>query len=64
MVRFCSSGYNPTMIPAILGTLLLMNLAAFENVLKRHHPAANTLFIIGSILLILAIFKFVPAESF
>lgn len=52
------------MIPAILGTLLLMNLAAFENVLKRHHPAANTLFIIGSILLILAIFKYVPAESF
>lgn len=52
------------MIPAILGTLLLMNIAAVENLLKGKHPMAMTGFIIGSILLILAIFKFVPAESF
>lgn len=52
------------MIPAILGTLLLMNLAAIENVLKRHHPAANACFILLSLILIALIFKYVPAESF
>lgn len=52
------------MIPAILGALLLMNIAAVENLLKCKHPMAMTGFILGSLILIALIFKYVPAESF
>jgi hypothetical protein len=55
---------KPTVIPAILGSLLLVNIAAVQNLLKRKHPAAMVGVILGSIGLILLIFKYVPAESF